>query len=109
MRKTSHSTDDIDAMQRCVERALAAGPPDDPSDSQYNARYRGMAMALHLNDAGKRDTCVKLCDTLLRYPGAGDFLEPQLQSIRTGQPKSIDPASLFDPFDKIDLKKLREQ
>lgn len=107
---TYHATGEIDAMERSVERALDAITTQDASEPNDGIRsYLGLPMAYHLHDAGRRDTCLRLCDAMLQSDGEDDYLRAGVLSIRDGQPGSFDPSRLFDPFEGIDLKKLRDK
>jgi hypothetical protein len=106
---------DMENAEACVLRAIAFRP-DDPDWVRTHARYRGAPMCLRLYESGRYATCVKLCDALLHYTGAGNHVAPEIQAIRSaasqvisGTP-AITPAPAiqdrFDPFQGIMLTEL---
>ena len=95
-------------MERFIQRALAAGPPwDSMAMNGLSAPYRGLAMATYLRNAGMYETCERLCDAMLSYEGLTEDAKAGLLSVRAGRLETINADDLFDPFDKVDLKKLR--
>jgi hypothetical protein len=108
---------DDDAADRCTKLALTK-PVDDPTWLANNARYRGATICLQLLGTRHYATCAALCDALLSYEDAGDYLAPQITAIRNlarsavpsdppPAPPAFEDGTTFEPFKGIDLSRLQ--
>lgn len=97
------ATNEPARMEDTVLKALRF-PPDDPSWISMHARARSVMICINLFQAGRYDTCSKLCSALLDYTGANTHLADEINRIRIAASRVIageNPTTISLP--KLDL------